>query len=235
MHILISNFTTKKAEKILKERYGLPVANADNVFKVLKSLGIVKWEKIENSVMLKDYLKGDLTEEEKRDLAYLPRLKITNFRTANGEIFKGFRWALASGVRVFALVDEFVPVCGEFQHGCEEVLLDLPGGKLESDESPETCAWREFEEESGIVLKEIVRLGSIGMPVIARRYTSRIFSFRGVVANPLLIKEQNLDQNEHLKTVLVSLEDWLKLIEREVVQCHSASTTLLALRKMGKI
>lgn len=36
-------------------------------------------------------------------------------------------------------------------------------------------------------------------------------------------------------SVLLSLEDWLKLIERELVQCYSASTTLLALRKLGKI
>ena len=70
------------------------------------------------------------------------------------------------------------------------------------------------------------------MPIAARRISSRNFSFIGIVSNPVVLERQKLDADEHLKVVLISLDDWLKLIDREIVQSYSASTTLLALRRL---
>ena len=68
------------------------------------------------------------------------------------------------------------------------------------------------------------------MPIAARRLESRNFSFIGVASDPVKLVSQKLDANEYIKTVLISLDDWLKLIDREMTQAYSASTTLLALR-----
>lgn len=225
------------------------MVNADNILKILNCFGINKWKKISESAYDQNHFRNNATKKQP-DLKYLPlpQIEIHTFLNPDNRIFTGFRFVdmrglkKMHGVRVFAMLDgRFIPVCGEFQQGCEEVLLDLPGGRLEPDEDPAVCAKREFEEESGIILKNVVCLGSrpdglpTGMPIAARLLAARNFSFMGIIDNPPTVNGQNLDKNEYLKTVLISLEDWLKLIERELVQCYSASTTLLALRKLGKI
>lgn len=53
------------------------------------------------------------------------------------------------------LPGNFVPVVAEFKHGAEEVVIALPGGKINQDETPEVCAEREFLEETGIRLKKV--------------------------------------------------------------------------------
>lgn len=217
----------------MKMKYGLPVADADNIFEILRSVGIVKWDRAGDSIAVADYLKEDLAEEEKKNLKYAPHVKVANFNGPGGKLFRGFQWSgVHSGVRVFNLIDEFIPICGEFQHGCEEIVLDLPGGHIEDEEDYAACAKREFEEETGIGLEKVISLGSRGMLIVARRTNSRNFSFLGIAKNPVVLRNQCLDRNEHLRTVLVSLDDWLKLIEREFVQSYSASTTFLALRKL---
>ena len=114
-------------------------------------------------------------------------------------------------------------------------MLDLPGGMIEPGEDPSVRAKKEFEEESGIVLKEVISLGLSGTTPFARRINTRIYSFMGVETNPVIIEKQNLDENEYLGVVLVHLDDWLKLIDREKVDGKSVITTYRALRKLGLI
>lgn len=209
----------------MQTKYGLPVANADNVFNILRWVGITKWNRI---------LKEDSAEKEKeKDLKYMPQIQVVSFKSPGGKLFEGFQVSGTNGVRVFTLVDGFVPICGEFQHGCEDVILDLPGGQINDGEDCATCAKREFEEETGISLEKVFPLGLRGTTINARRTKARNFSFIGIPKKPIVCKSQRLDDNEHLKVVLVSLEDWLKLIEREFAQSYSASTTFLALRRLG--
>lgn len=215
-------------------KYGLPIADADNIFKVLKSVGVVKWEKVRDPMPAADYFENGLAGEMKEGLRYAPQVQVIGFRSPGGSLFDGFQVLDFNGARVFTLIDGFVPVCGEFQHGCEEVVLDLPGGHIEDGEDYTTCAKREFEDETGMVLKKVVSLSSRGMLISARRTTARNFSFLGELRKPMVCRDQRLDSNEHLGAVLISLDDWLKLIEREFVQSYSASTTFLALRKLGR-
>lgn len=215
-------------------KYGLPVSDADNIFKVLRSIGIVKWEKVRASISAADYLENGLADETKDSLKYAPQVQVIGFRSPKGNLFNGFQVSGISGVRVFTLVDGLVPVCGEFQHGCDDIVLDLPGGHIEDEEDYATCAKREFEDETGMVLEKVVSLGSRGMLINARRTKAKNFSFLGELRKPIIRREQRLDSNEHLGAVLVSLDDWLKLIEREFVQSYSTSTTFLALRKLGE-
>lgn len=221
------------------EKYGLPVANAGNIFEILRSLGVDKWNRIGKPIAVADYLngaltRGGLTEEENKNLKYLPQIKVANFNDSNGRVFRGFQLSGIHGVRVFALINGFVPVCGEFQHGCEEVVLDLPGGNIEEGEDCATCAKREFGEEVGLTLEKVFPLGSSGILINARHRKSRNFSFFGIVKIPEIPYRQYRGTDECLGTVLVSLDDWLKLIEREFVQSYSVCTTFLALRRRGE-
>jgi len=219
-------------EAILMKKYGLPVANADNVLKIVKSSGVADWKKVANSAVVENCPEFNLFCREV-EVKRRYKIEISQFLSPNGEVFNFFRLAGGCGTRVFTLLDGgLVPICAEFQHGCGEVLFDLPGGRLEIGEDPAVCARREFEEESGIILEKIIPLGSVGMPIAARHFDARNFSFIGIASNPVESQLQKLDPDEYLKVVLVNLDDWLKLIEREVVQSYSVSTTLLALRRL---
>ncbi len=220
----------------MKTKYGLPIASADNVFDVLKSIGIVKWRTSDNPMSVSDYLKQELSLEEKRNLKYLPKIEVATFVDPKGKFFRGFRSVGYSGSVVFTLLPgNLVVVCAEFMHGCEEVILDLPGGMIEPGENPSIRAKKEFEEESGVMLKDVISLGSTGTTPVARQFNSRNYSFIGVEIDPIVVEKQNLDENEYLGVVLVHLDDWLKLIDRERVDGKSVIATFKALRKLGLV
>jgi ADP-ribose pyrophosphatase len=219
----------------LKTKFGLPLANADNILEIVRSSGIANWKITADPIPVEDYPEINLTNQE-IEIKRKFQVKVSQFLSPSGENFRGFLVSSMSGARVFTLLEEgLVPICAEFQHACGEVFFDLPGGILEPGEDPAVCAKREFEEESGIVLENVISLSSVGMPIAAKRFKTRNFSFIGIARNPVTLISQKLDAGEHLKTVLVSLDDWLKLIDREMVQAYSASTTLLALRRLGMV
>ncbi len=51
----------------------------------------------------------------------------------------------------------------QFRKTVDEVLFELPAGKLEPNENPKECALRELEEETGYKAKTVTFLGKIVM------------------------------------------------------------------------
>jgi ADP-ribose pyrophosphatase len=49
----------------------------------------------------------------------------------------------------------------QYRYPHNKYLLELPAGKLEIGEDPQTCAERELTEETGYTAKEITKLGAI--------------------------------------------------------------------------
>ena len=49
----------------------------------------------------------------------------------------------------------------QFRHAVADWLVELPAGKLDRGEAPESCAARELEEETGYRAGSIERLGAI--------------------------------------------------------------------------
>ena len=197
---------------------------------------MVKWEKLGEPIPVQAYLKKELSPEEVRDLKYLPKMEVAHFLDPDGNIFRGFRCMGYNGVVVFTfLPGGLIPVCAEFRHGCEEVMLNLPGGMVEPGEDLSIRAKKEFQEESGIALDSVISLSYIGTPLFARQMNSRNFSFIGVPGDLGIARKQDLDQGEYVKVVLTPLEDWLKLIDKERVDSYSVVTTMMALRRLGKI
>lgn len=221
----------------MTKKYGLPVVSKDTIFPVLNDLGLKVWKPIEKPVPLEQYKQGNLTEAQKKELIYAPQIEAVTFLTPRGDQWHGFRTISRHGTVVFCLLpDNLIPICAEFRHGCEVISLNLPGGVVYTTEKPEECARREFEEEIGINLKELTPLTTRGVPLEARRTNMRNFSFLGVPADPITVNAQTLDKNEFVQRLLIPLDDWLRLIEDDMVQDgYSIITTFLALRKLKKI
>lgn len=214
----------------------LTVVTAENIFGTLKNLGVKPWEKIGTPMGIEEYLKKDLSEEEKKILRFAPKIEVASFKDPNGNDFRGFRSIGKHGAVVFALLpDDLLPICAEFRHGTETISLNLPGGTFDK-EAPQEGAKREFEEETGIALGELIALSPEGTPIDARLTNRRNFSFLGIPRLPLVIKEPVLDRQEFTKTLLIPLADWLTLItENKVEDSYSTVSTFLALRKLKRI
>ncbi len=217
-------------------RFGIPIVTAERIFLDLEQLGISRWKKTEPPLPLAEFLKRTLTDFDRQNLRFAPKVEVASFRNPlDQSIFRGFRTLGSHGSVVFSLLPgDLIPICSEFRHGCETISLNLPGGTI-GQETPEVCAKREFEEETGISLGELIPLTTHGVPLDARSSIRRNFSFIGVPQEPIQAQSPQLDSSEVLRVVLISLEDWLKLIERDQVSDgFSIITTFLALRKLGR-
>ena len=106
------------------------------------------------------------------------------------------------------LPDGRVVLVKQFRKPVEEVLLEIPAGKLEKGEDAESCVLRELEEETGF------RAGKISK--ILEYFPSPGFSNECIhlfEAGELHEGKKNLQQNEFIETVFVSVPEILKLIK----------------------
>lgn len=82
----------------------------------------------------------------------------------NGTGNKSFRQvAVHPGGAVIMPVkdDGKIVLISQYRYPHNEILLELPAGKLEKDEDPLLCATRELTEETGYTSNKITKLGKI--------------------------------------------------------------------------
>ena len=90
----------------------------------------------------------------------------------------------------------------QYRHPSGQVLLELPAGHLEPNESPASCAHREFEEETGLRVGSLRSLGSF-MPVPAlSRFRMHMF-----LGSDLSEGTAKLDETEILEVVRVPIRE----------------------------
>lgn len=106
------------------------------------------------------------------------------------------------------LPDGRVILVKQFRKPVEEVLLEIPAGKLEKGEDAESCVLRELEEETGF------RAGKISK--ILEYFPSPGFSNECIhlfEACELQEGKKNLQQDELIEIVFLSVPEILKLIK----------------------
>jgi len=221
----------------IKYEHGFPVVNSKDIDEVLKQLNITKWNMAEMPKSLEDFIKRESVAEVDRLRKFIPRDEVVSFQKPDGQIFRGIRRNSADGVVTFALLPgDLIPICAEFKHGISEISINLPGGGNHNNDELPHIAKEEFEQETGVVLEEIIELSPIGISSDARIHKNRTFYFLGKAKNPLVIKNTKLDEGEILEPLLISLKEWLMLIENNrVIDGQSIICTYLALAHLGFI
>lgn len=138
----------------------------------------------------------------------------------NGETGKREIVKHPGAVAIIATTDEGKLVLVEqYRKAMEKELVEIPAGKLEEGEQPETTAVRELEEETGYVCDK--------MELITSFYTSPGFADEIVYlyeATGLKKKENkaDLDEDEFVELMEVTLEEAMELIKEQRI--HDAKT-----------
>jgi 8-oxo-dGTP pyrophosphatase MutT (NUDIX family) len=88
----------------------------------------------------------------------------------------------------------------QFRHGVGRVTLEVPGGEVEPGETPEACAARELQEETGYRASAIAKLGEILPNPAFMTNTCHTFLATGCVETA----EQSPEDTE---AIAVELED----------------------------
>ncbi len=112
------------------------------------------------------------------------------------------------GACVVAIDDEEnILLVRQFRYPFNEVLTELPAGKLEKGEDPEKCALRELYEETGYKAGRIVSLSQILPTPAYDEEITHIF-----YADMLEKGESSLDEGEFLECIKVPFEEALKMV-----------------------
>jgi ADP-ribose pyrophosphatase YjhB (NUDIX family) len=120
----------------------------------------------------------------------------------------------------------------QYRHPVEEVLLELPGGFIDKNESPQKAMARELLEETGYEFSDIEQVGLIAAnPGVLNNYTA-LFLARGGKKT----SKQQLDHNEEIEVITISLEELKKLfLENKIVQSLHAICIFYALKRLGEM
>lgn len=226
----------------MDERYGFPLVKADTIYDVLSTLGVRPWEETRPPMSREEYISGRLSQEELAELRFMPSVEVTFLRNPRGKEERYFRHHGRYWATTFCLLPgDHLVVVGEWKQGSSDISIVPPSGVPNKDDMKTLdpygiCAKREFEDETGISIETVTPLCTKGIPVSTRQSTQRYFPYLGVAKEPIVRREAKLDRTEFLKGVVISLEEWMKLLERGgVYEDCSYSITLLALRKLGRL
>lgn len=123
--------------------------------------------------------------------------------------------------------DEKLVLIRQFRKSCEEILWEIPAGKLEKEEAPLDCARRELKEETGYTAQNWTLLG--------RFYTSPGFCNELIyiyLATNLIPGETHLDEDENLEQYLLTPQQINQLLEAGQIKDMKTITALLFFKQL---
>jgi len=117
-------------------------------------------------------------------------------------------------VNIVALTDDNkVILVKQYRHGAGKEFLEIPGGVIDEGEDALTAAKREMLEETGYVFDSIEKMVDLyPNPATSTNITSTFLAKGGVK-----VKEQDLDDQEEIEVLLVSIEEVKQLLKENKI------------------
>jgi len=138
-------------------------------------------------------------------------------------------------VIIFPVTDnQEVVVIHQFRHAADNIFIELPGGNIDTDESPETAAGRELLEETGYQAKEIFRFKS------AINWfdpsTIRSFYIPCLAVGCKQVSKPRLETTELIEVETFCIRKWLEIINNGLItDAKTLAITMLAKNYLDKI
>jgi 8-oxo-dGTP pyrophosphatase MutT (NUDIX family) len=104
----------------------------------------------------------------------------------------------------------------QYRHGTRSVTLEIPGGLIDPNDSPEEAARRELLEETGYRGESLISLGAVHPNPAIQNNLCHTFLARNVYR----ASKQNQDEREDIEVVVMPLLEIPRLI-REGTITHS--------------
>ncbi len=120
-------------------------------------------------------------------------------------------------VAIVALINGKIVLTKQYRPAVEDVVYEIPAGKLELNEQPEECAKRELLEETGLLARNLKKLTSFYSAI---GFCTEIIHLYYVdeVMNAL----QQLDEDEFIELYKFSIDELVEMIEKgEIVDAKT--------------
>jgi len=163
--------------------------------------------------------KEDSLEEKILSFTYIYQGKIINLRQDKVMLPDGRETIREivehpGAVVVLALTDDNkIVMIRQFRKPVDEVLWELPAGKVEPEEDLKNCALRELEEETGYYSRKIKKLITFFSTPGFCNEKLTLF-----LAEDLEKRNKNEDADEFIKVELIKPNEALKLVQENIIK-----------------
>lgn len=129
--------------------------------------------------------------------------------------------------------DEKVVLVKQYRHALGEVCIETPGGCVDAtDADYDVAIQREMLEETGYAFDKLSYLGRTSSNPSTNNNLMHMYLLQGGKK----VQEQELDHNEDIEVMLVTLEELKGMLERnEIVQSMHVTAIFYALQKLGRL
>ena len=135
-------------------------------------------------------------------------VKLPNEKLAFREVVKH-----AEGVCILPIIDDKILFVKQYRSGCEKILLELPAGLVDKNESPKDAAIRELQEEAGYSSSNISYCGCFYSSPGFTDELVHIFIAKDLFKSPL-----NPDEDENIETQSFSIAKATSLLTNNSIQ-----------------
>lgn len=178
---------------------------------------------------MKQFEEKTLSEKKSFDGKFI-KASVYDVELANGH--KAVREVMhhPGGVVVVALKDETtILMVKQYRYPIKQVSLELPAGRLEKDENPDSAIIRELEEETGYIAKTWKSLGYIyTTPGIC---DEKLYLY---LATDLEFNKQNPDEGEIIEAFEYKLDDIFQLIKSGEINDAKTICALMRYKLLGQ-
>ncbi|MCF6137662.1 NUDIX domain-containing protein [Pseudalkalibacillus berkeleyi] len=144
---------------------------------------------------------------------HLEKVELPDGNTSQREVVKH-----PGAVAVLAVTPENkIVLVRQYRKPLNREIIEIPAGKLEPNESPELCAMRELEEETGYRTEKLEFLQSF--------YTSPGFADEIIhiyYTDQLEVGNEQPDEDEFVETMEVTLDEAIEMVQNQ--QIYDAKT-----------
>lgn len=160
--------------------------------------------------------------------------RVDTCETQDGKIIdEYFVVELPTTVCAVAITEEQeVLMVRQYRHPVEETLLEIPGGFVDENETPEEAVKRELKEETGYEFSSVINVGRIAAnPGVLNNFTYLFLAKGGKKTS-----EQKLDKNEELNVEKITIPELKSLfLENKIMQSLHNNCIFYALKEMGEL